>query len=469
MADHNQSEQFKIEDFTVDKMARRITDFWGKGLQYDPFAGHDRSKDTHQGGAVPGDRADDNTSDKTSLPYLAKTDANGEGTHGRYTFEDFYPLDGTEGQPKNWLTFLHPADREFLGLGELNLSESESVKSLSGAIKSANDSAKLDTKKLVKFLQYLNGDPGAEYGGALYPNVAQPFMGDLHNPKVLVVTFNPGFHEFSDWALGAKEKQLAEKTRKKLEEYRKRDKNLDQKSSEKHWIREQDKLLEAITGGKHSFVPWQQKGNKDPNFAFDPPLNCHGDKMSQWWYEEALTGENGNWHTEYFRVSKDSVSTDEVKHIRDLIPKNVTDNSGGLAQVEIFPYATRGSGDVKPLIEAIGKDYSVEGIELYSEFRKDLWPSQRPILDYILSTLLAAAENGTIIICRSSVVGTGYWKIVMKIARALAEIKKLDWGLLQKRCFEFVSDPPANLTLGNICHYRPRPTAKEIEDLLKSN
>ena len=219
MADHSQVEQLKLEDFTVEKMARRITEFWGEGSLYDPFADHARSKDEVPGSGVPGDVIDDSTGRETSQPYLPRTGADGNGDNGRYTFEEFYPVDA-EPQPKNWLTFLHPADREFLRLSELELSDSESD---SEVLKKAVNEMELPSfvaaknaqkyrNRLIKFLRYLNGDPQASYNGALYPSVPQPFMGDLHNPKVLVVTFNPGFHEFSDWALGAKKEQLAKAT-----------------------------------------------------------------------------------------------------------------------------------------------------------------------------------------------------------------------------------------------------------------
>ena len=79
MADRSQVEQLKLEDFSVDKMARRITDFWGKGILRDPFADQARSKGAVPGSAVPGDGTDGNTSGKTFLPYLPRTGTNGKG------------------------------------------------------------------------------------------------------------------------------------------------------------------------------------------------------------------------------------------------------------------------------------------------------------------------------------------------------------------------------------------------------
>ena len=482
MADSSQVEQLRLEDFTVDEMARRITDFWGKGNLCDPIADHARSKGAAPGSAVPGDGSDGNTSGKTFLPYLPRTGANGKGSNGHYTFEEFYPLEAetkaqleaeTKAQPKNWLTFLHPADREFLGLDKLKLSDSESDSAvLEGAVNEmelpsfvADKNAQEYRDRLVKFLQYLNGDPEAKYGGALYPSVAQPFMGDLHNPKVLVVTFNPAFHEFSDWALGATEDQLAEATSQKL----RANKELfdDQVHSRQQWIRQQDDLLKAITG-KDVFVPWQLADETVPNFAFDPPLNCHGEKMSQWKYEADNTKMNGNWHTHYFRVSCQDKSPAQPKHIRDLIPQEVDSCSAGLAQVEIFPYATKDSNDLEQLVTAFQKNYTEKGFDLYSKFRADLWPSQRPILDYILATLLTASENGTIIICRSSVENKNYWPAVLEIAGAFAEVKGLTPDSLQARCFVF-SGTATHLTLGNIRRYTPKPTAQDIADLLQSH
>lgn len=122
MADHSQVEQLKLEDFTVERMADRIKKFWGKGILHDPIADQARSKDAVPGSGVPGDGIDDSTGGESSQPYLPRTGADGNGNSGRYTFEEFYPVDATaEPQPKNWLTFLHPADREFLRLSELEL------------------------------------------------------------------------------------------------------------------------------------------------------------------------------------------------------------------------------------------------------------------------------------------------------------------------------------------------------------
>ena len=480
MADSSQVEQLRLEDFTVDKMARRITDFWGKGILRDPFADQARSNGAVPGSAVPGDGTDGNTSGKTFLPYLPRTGANGKGGNGHYTFKEFYPLEATteatiEAQPKNWLTFLHPADREFLGLDKLKLSDSESdFEVLEKAVNEmelpsfvSDKNAQKYRERLVKFLRYLNGDPKAEYNEALYPSVAQPFMGDLHNPKVLVVTFNPGFHEFSDWALGAREEQLAEATRQKLGANKGLVKTFDKVHSRQQWIREQDALLEAITG-EGVFVPWQLADETVPNFAFDPPLNCHGEKMSQWKYKADNTTMNGNWHTQYFQVSCQDKSPARPKHIRDLIPQEVDSCSAGLAQVDIFPYATKDSNDLEQLVSAFEKNYTEKGFDLYNKFRADLWPSQRPILDYILATLLAASENGTIIICRSSVESKNYWPAVLEIAGAFAEVEGLTPDSLQTRCFVF-SGHATNLTLGNIRRYSPKPTAQDITDLLQSH
>lgn len=481
MTAHSGMERFNLEDFTVEKMARRVTDFWDKGLLYIPFADHAGPKDAVQDSRVFGDGIDDRTSGKMSLPYLPRAGANRKENNGHYTFEEFYPVDATaESQSKNWFTFLHPADREFLGLGELELSDSESdLEVLKNAVKevvlpsfvNAKDAEKY-RNGLVRFFQYLNGDPDAHYDDAIYPSVAQPFMGDLHNPKILVVTFNPGFHEFSDWALGAPVSQLARATQQKLKNNENLASTFDREHSRQQWIREQNALLAAITDRGPAFVPWQQKDGTVPNFAFDPPLNCHAETMAQWGYENSNAAITGNWHTEYFRVSQQNISPDRANRIRDLIPQEAAGDSAGLAQVDIFPYATRNSNDVKDLVGALNKNSSARGLDLYREFRADLWPSQRPILDYILATLLTAADNGTIVVCRSSVVGKNYWPIVMEIAGALAEKKGLSSGSLRKRCFVFSSQQHAHLTLGNIRRYRPdgegaKPTRQDIADLLR--
>lgn len=470
MVDQSQVEQLKLEDFTVEKMARRITEFWGEGTLYDPFADYAHSKNEVPGSGVPGDVIDDSTGREASQPYLPRADADGKGNNGHYTFEEFYPLERTaQPQPKNWLTFLHPADQEFLHLNELGLSDSETdlkvLEDAVGAMELPVLPAKVKPKtyrdKLVRFLKYLNGDPQAPYSDrkhrkdddAIYPSVAQPFMGDLNNPKVLVVTFNPGFHKFSDWALGAE--NLAEEIMKKV-------KSFDRSESKQQWVKEQDALLRAITG-EGIFVPWQLTSGAVPNFSFDSPLNLHGKTMKPW------SGEHGNWHTEYFRLPSQNNSQGRL---RKFIPQEAEGGSAGLAQVDIFPYATRNSSELETLLGALNEEYTTEGLQFYSDFRARLWPSQRPILDYILAILLAAAENGTIVVLRSSV-AKNYWQAVMKIANTLAEQKGLWPGGLWERCFVFKSQNNS-LTLGNILRLGPdgegdKPTAKDITDLLQPN
>lgn len=470
MADYSQVKQLKLEDFTVEKMARRITEFWREGTLHDPFADHARSNDAVPGSDIPGDVIDDSTGKETSQPYLPRADADGNGNNGHYTFEEFYPLEPTaQPQPKNWLTFLHPADREFLHLNELGLSDSETdLKVLEDAIDAmelpvlpGNVRPQTYRNKLLGFLKYLNGDPEAPYSDrkhrkeddAIYPSVAQPFMGDLNNPKVLVVTFNPGFHKFSDWALGAD--NLAEEILKKVKPF-------DRSDSKQQWVKEQDALLRAIAGDG-VFVPWQLINGTVPNFSFDPPLNFHGKTMKPW------SGEHGNWHTEFFRLPSQNNSQGRL---RGFIPQEAEGGSAGLAQVDIFPYATKESKDVEYLIGALKEEYTTEGFQFYSDFRARLWPSQRPILDYILAILLAAAENGTIVVVRSSV-EKNYWQAVMKIADTLAEQKGLSPGSLWERCF-VGSGQNISLTLENIRGLGPdgkgdKPTAEDIADLLKSN
>ncbi|MDN8594369.1 MULTISPECIES: hypothetical protein [unclassified Corynebacterium] len=467
MVDQSQVEQLKLEDFTVEKMARRITEFWGKGTLYDPFADHAHSKNEVPGSGVPGDVIDDSTGGEASQPYLPRADADGKGNNGHYTFEEFYPLEPTaQPQPKNWLTFLHPADREFLHLNELGLSDSETdLKVLKDAIDAmelpvlpGNVRPQTYRNTLRKFLKYLNGDPEAPYSDrkhrkeddAIYPSVAQPFMGDLNNPKVLVVTFNPGFHKFSDWALGAE--NLSEEIMKKV-------KSFDRSESKQQWVKEQDALLRAITG-EGVFVPWQLTNGAVPNFSFDPPLNLHGPTMKQW---------NGNWHTTYFQAPNRNKSQGRLI---EFIPLETEGRSEGLAQVDIFPYATKKSKDVEGLIGALKEEYTTEDLQFYSDFRARLWPSQRPILDYILAILLAAAENGTIVVVRSSV-EKNYWQAVMKIADTLAEQKGLSPGSLWERCF-VGSGQNIYLTLANLRGLGPngkgdKPTAEDIADLLQPN
>lgn len=48
----------------------------------------------------------------------------------------------------------------------------------------------------------MSNNPGDKGSTFSVPSVPQPFIGNLEDPKILIVTFNPGFQPFSDWALG---------------------------------------------------------------------------------------------------------------------------------------------------------------------------------------------------------------------------------------------------------------------------
>mgnify|MGYP006983144850 FL=1 len=91
--------------------------------------------------------------------------------------------------------------------------EEETKKSLREKLKRAlihsEDWAHWSDKQRKIAARYANGHTKAlKEKSRLFPNVPQPFMGDLSNPKVVVVTFNPGFHEFVDWVLGGPYKSV---------------------------------------------------------------------------------------------------------------------------------------------------------------------------------------------------------------------------------------------------------------------
>ncbi|MDY3126990.1 MAG: hypothetical protein SOW59_02500, partial [Corynebacterium sp.] len=69
--------------------------------------------------------------------------------------------------------FIHPRDVEVLQQLEDSGKESGALQGLRNIV---------------------NGPQHKENPEIVFPAVPQPFMGDLRNPKILVVTFNPGYH-----------------------------------------------------------------------------------------------------------------------------------------------------------------------------------------------------------------------------------------------------------------------------------
>ena len=278
--------------------------------------------------------------------------------------------------------------------------------------------------------QYVNGHQNElSEDSRLFPNVPQPFMGDLSNPKVVVVTFNPGFHEFVDWVLGGPYESVealwstvdtdekASKNEKSAE-----DKllmffsrmgytfgtNIDLEAinaqcerAKRSWIAEQEKLLSTITDTKDSkepFVPWEG------DFVLPSPLNLHG--------ANALPWVRGNWHGDYF-----AKSADNANHLRNYVQSDdESKRSDGIAQVELFPYQSPKGSDVKKLApEAL--EQLEEDTTPWTNPEDHLIPSQIPIFDYLVTVLSqvrseinSKASERTVVIARGSAAKTAMFR-----------------------------------------------------------
>lgn len=284
--------------------------------------------------------------------------------------------------------------------------------------------------------QYVNGHQNElSEDSRLFPNVPQPFMGDLSNPKVVVVTFNPGFHEFVDWVLGGPYKSVDalwstvekgtknEKSAKdKLLMFFSRmgyisDKDIDLEAinaqcvrAKRSWIAEQEKLLSAIREmkapsdtteaeeSKEPFVPWEG------DFILPSPLNLHG--------ANALPWVRGNWHCDYF-----AKSADNPNHLRNYVQSDSGSNrSDGIAQVELLPYQSPKGSDVKELaleaLEQLEKDPTP-----WTSPEDHLIPSQIPMFDYLVAVLSqvrseidSEASERTVVIARGSAAKTAMFR-----------------------------------------------------------
>lgn len=337
--------------------------------------------------------------------------------------------------------------------------EDETDNSLRKALKRAlihsEDWAHWSEDQRTTAAQYANGHRGDfDEKSPLFPNVPQPFMGDLSNPKVVVVTFNPGFHEFVDWVLGGPYESVdamwstvdtdekASKNEKsakvKLRMFFSRmgytsGTNIDLEAinaqcvrAKRSWIAEQEKLLSAIREmkvpsditeaeeSKEPFVPWEG------DFVLPSPLNLHG--------ANALPWVRGNWHGDYFAKSDDNPN-----HLRNYVQSDSGSNrSDGVAQVELFPYQSPTGGDVKNLAPEALKQLE-EDPTPWTNPEDHLLPSQIPLFNYLVAVLTqvrseidSKASERTVVIARGSAAKTAMFRQAVLKAGGdnLSELKK---------------------------------------------
>ena len=305
----------------------------------------------------------------------------------------------------------------------------------------------------------------------LFPNVPQPFMGDLNNPKVVVVTFNPGFHDCVDWVLGGPYEDektmwsaISNTSKEKLQAFFIRmgyfmaDKldlaavNAQCERAKRSWIAEQDKLLLAFNTGKNDktdkdderrvFTPWKMEQSKDGlagncDFLLPSPLNLHGDNALPW--------VGGNWHCDYFAKSEDNPN-----HLRNYVqPENGDNRSDGIAQVELFPYQSPKGSDVKKLAPEALKHLEKDPVP-WTRPEDHLIPSQIPIFNYLVALLsqvryenISESSSRTLVIARGSAAKTAMFK--QAVLRAGGE----DATEL-KKCVYQLSGQNSSLTLKNL-------------------
>ena len=308
--------------------------------------------------------------------------------------------------------------------------------------------------------QYVNGHQNElSEDSRLFPNAPQPFMGDLSNPKVVVVTFNPGFHEFVDWVLGGPYKSVdalwSTVDKEAKDEKSAKDKllmffsrmgyitdnvfdleaiNAQCERAKRSWIAEQEKLLSAITETKEKrdyFVPWEG------DFILPSPLNLHG--------ANALPWVRGNWHCDYF-----AKSADKPNHLRNYVQSDSGSNrSDGIAQVELLPYQSPKGSDVKKLapeaLEQLEKDPTP-----WTNPEDHLIPSQIPMFDYLVAVLSqvrseidSKASERTVVIARGSAAKTAMFR--QAVLRAGGD----DVSVLKKSVYQ-LSGQNSSLTLKNL-------------------
>lgn len=295
----------------------------------------------------------------------------------------------------------------------------------------------------------------------LFPNVPQPFMGDLDNPKVVVVTFNPGFHEFVDWVLGGPYENeesmwsaISDTSKEKLQAFFIRmgyfmaDKldlaavNAQCERAKRSWIAEQDKLLFAIRTDKYDerrvFTPWKMEQSKDGlagncDFLLPSPLNLHGDKALPWG--------GGNWHCDYFAKIKGNNN-----HVRNYVHPEPSSRSDGITQIELFAYQSPKGTDVEELAPDSLKqcDHDPTPWEIPEDH---LIPSQVPIFNYLVAVLSqvrsefeSSASNRTVVIARESAAKTAMFR------QAVLKAGGDDSAALKDHVYQFIGES-SHLTL----------------------
>lgn len=325
------------------------------------------------------------------------------------------------------------------------------------------DGSAWDQKQKSIAAQYVNGHQNKlSEDSRLFPNVPQPFMGDIKNPKVVVVTFNPGFHEFVDWVLGGPYKNektmwsaVEEGAKLKLQTFFLRmgyvvdgEVDLDAinaqcERAKRSWITEQDKILSAIRGGNHyPFVPWRKSAKKTDDittcdFLLPSPLNLHGANVLPW--------VGGNWHCDYFAKSDDNPN-----HLRNYVRSGDEDDySDGIAQVELFPYQSPKGSDVKKLAPEALKHLEKDPVP-WTRPEDHLIPSQIPIFNYLVALLsqvrsenVSDASSRTLVIARGSAAKTAMFK--QAVLRAGGE-----YATELKKCVYQLSGQNSSLTLKNL-------------------
>lgn len=320
-----------------------------------------------------------------------------------------------------------PGDSSYKGLIEQLHPEMDDPlrEELKRALIHSEDWAHWSEEQRTTAAQYANGHRGNfDEKSPLFPNVPQPFMGDLSNPKVIVVTFNPGFHEFVDWVLGGpyesvdalwstveKEAKNGKTAREKLLMFFSRmgyttDNDFDLEAinaqcerAKRSWIAEQEKLLSALKkGDPDRFVPWER------DFILPSPLNLHG--------ANALPWVRGNWHSDYF-----AKSADNANHLRNYVQSDdESSGSDGIAQVELLPYQSPESSDVKELAPEALKQLKGDPTP-WTNPNDHLIPSQIPIFDYLVTVLSqvrseinSKASERTVVIARGSAAKTAMFR-----------------------------------------------------------
>ncbi|MDY3126745.1 MAG: hypothetical protein SOW59_01240, partial [Corynebacterium sp.] len=287
-----------------------------------------------------------------------------------------------------------------------------------------------------------------------------------------------------------------EKTIKRIAEFEKKTKsNVGERRNEdkEAWIEQQVALLASLHNNsfkqKDFFIPWllaTDKGSTESaNFVFekDSPLRAHGESLTSW---------NENWHTQYFRLSEKSISAsmkEDRKFVRNLLAESgfvdEENGSGGLAQIEVFPYQTESSDDVKKVLntktrsalQKLRAEGKTESNDKKGSEHDRLLPSEVVIRDYLVAAMLSAEADGRIIIIRGSVTKTGnspVWESAMKKVKEHLDIKNVEEGresseyqALLSRVFKFGMN--CSLKVNNLSRYvDPEDLQEELKELFGS-